>query len=49
MLVSKIWVSVGLEKQEETKEVVLFDGLYLTVNIADKQLIQHDHITCIYD
>ncbi len=33
------------ERQKETKEVVLFDGLYLSINIADKQLIQLDHIT----
>ncbi len=36
-------MNVGVEKQEEIKEVVSFDGL--KINIADKRLIQVDHIT----
>ncbi len=32
-----IWVNVGFEKQY--KRFVIFDGLYLTINIADKRLI----------
>ncbi len=40
--------NVSFEKQFETNEVVFFDGLYLKINIADKQLIQLDHITYVH-
>ena len=32
-------MNAGFEKQQETKEVVFFDGLYLKIGIADKRLI----------
>ncbi len=46
-IVPEIQVNVGFEKQYETKEVTFFDVLYLTINIANKQLIQLDHITYV--